>query len=109
MAMLSNLDLVRRVPLFSALSQEQAALVAGAVVKRRFKRGEAIVEQGKNAETLFILLNGRARVVMTNGKGKEVILASLQTGDHIGEMSLIDGEPHSATVCADMQTDVLAC
>lgn len=108
MAMLSNLDLVRRVPLFSALSQEQAALVAGAVVKRRFKRGEAIVEQGKNAETLFILLNGRARVVMTNGKGKEVILASLQTGDHIGEMSLIDGEPHSATVCADMQTDVLA-
>ena len=41
MAMLSNLDLVRRVPLFSALSQEQAALVTSTVVKRRFKRGEA--------------------------------------------------------------------
>ena len=62
MSMLSNLDLVRRVPLFSTLSDEQAAQVAEAVVKRRFKRGQTIVEQGQRTDTLFILLNGRARV-----------------------------------------------
>ena len=107
MTMLSSLDLIRRVPLFSMLTDAQAASVADAVVKRRFKRGEAIMEQGKKTNALFILLNGRARVVTADGRGREVILATLQPGDHIGEMSLIDNEPHSATVRAEVQTDVL--
>ena len=105
--MLSSLDLIRRVPLFSMLTEAQATAVAEAVVKRRFKRGEVIVEQGKKTNALFILLNGRARVVTADSRGREVILATLQPGDHIGEMSLIDNEPHSATVRAEVQTDVL--
>lgn len=107
MSILSNLDLIRRVPLFSTLTQTQAELVASAVVKRRYKRGEAIVEQGKKSNFLAIVLTGRARVVTTNDKGKEVILATLHPGDHLGEMSLIDNLPHSATVVAEIQTDVL--
>ena len=107
MTMLSSLDLIRRVPLFSMLTESQAISVADAVVKRRFKRGEVIVEQGKKSNALFILLNGRARVVTADSRGCEVILATLQPGDHIGEMSLIDNEPHSATVRAEVQTDVL--
>ncbi|MFT3777913.1 MAG: Crp/Fnr family transcriptional regulator [Ottowia sp.] len=107
MTMLSSLDLIRRVPLFSMLTESQATAVADAVVKRRFKRGEVIVEQGKKTNALFILLNGRARVVTADSRGREVILATLQPGDHIGEMSLIDNEPHSATVRAEVQTDVL--
>ena len=89
------------------LTESQAISVADAVVKRRFKRGEVIVEQGKKSNALFILLNGRARVVTADSRGREVILATLQPGDHIGEMSLIDNEPHSATVRAEVQTDVL--
>ena len=107
MTMLSSLDLIRRVPLFSMLTEAQATAVAEAVVKRRFKRGEVIVEQGKKTNALFILLNGRARVVTADSRGREVILATLQPGDHIGEMSLIDNEPHWATVRAEVQTDVL--
>ena len=107
MTMLSSLELIRRVPLFSMLTEAQAISVADAVVKRRFKRAEAIVEQGKKSNALFILLNGRARVMTADGRGREVILATLRPGDHIGEMSLIDNEPHSATVRAEVQTDVL--
>ena len=107
MTMLSSLELIRRVPLFSMLTEAQAVSVADAVVKRRFKRGEVIVEQGKKSNALFILLNGRARVFTADSRGREVILATLQPGDHIGEMSLIDNEPHSATVRAEVQTDVL--
>ncbi|TAM45619.1 MAG: cyclic nucleotide-binding domain-containing protein [Burkholderiaceae bacterium] len=107
MVMLSNLDLLRRVPLFSMLTPVQADAVALAIVKQRFKRGEIIVEQGKKADALFIILTGRARVVTSDSRGREVILASMQPGDYIGEMSLIDDEPHSATVRAELQTDVL--
>lgn len=105
--MLSNLELIRRVPLFALLTSVQADSVAQAVVKRRFKRGEVIVEQGDKSNTLFIILTGRARVVTADKRGREVILATLQPGDYIGEMSLIDNEPHSATVRAEVQTDML--
>src|SRR5258708_4898228 len=108
MSMLSNLELIRRVPLFALLTANQAESVAEAVVKRRFKRGELIVEQGEKSNTLFIILTGRVRVVTSDKRGREVILATLNPGDYIGEMSLIDNEPHSATVRAEVQTDMLA-
>ncbi len=107
MSILSNLELIRRVPLFSTLTQHQAESVADAVVKRRFKRGEVIVEQGKKSDFLAIVLTGRARVVTTDSRGREVILATMNPGDYVGEMSLIDNQPHSASVRAEIQTDVL--
>ena len=63
MSLMSNLDLIRRVPLFSMLTNEQAQSIADAVVKRRLRRGELVVEQGRKSNALFILLNGRARVL----------------------------------------------
>src|SRR5687768_13555650 len=107
MSMLSNLDLIRRVPLFSMLTVEQAQSVADAVVKRRFRRGELVVEQGRKSNALFILLNGRARVLTSDTRGREVILAVLEAGDYVGEMSLIDNEGHAATVRCEVQTDML--
>jgi len=105
--MLSNLDLLRRVPLFSLLTVTQAEVISGAVTKQRYKRGEVLVEQGQKSNALAILLTGRARVVSADSRGREVILATLGPGDYIGEMSIIDNEPHSATVRAEVQTDVL--
>jgi CRP/FNR family transcriptional regulator, cyclic AMP receptor protein len=96
MTMLSNLDLIRRVPLFSMLTNDQAQSVADGVVKRRFRRGEIIVEQGRKSNALFILLTGRARVMTSDSRGREVILAVLEPGDYLG-----------ATVRAEVQTDVL--
>ena len=107
MTMLSNLDLIRRVPLFSMLTNDQAQGIADSVVKRRFRRGEIIVEHGRKSNALYILLTGRARVLTADSRGREVILAVLQSGDYVGEMSLIDDEPHSATVRAEVQTDML--
>lgn len=107
MVMLSNLDLIRRVPLFGTLTSKQAESVADAVTKRRYKRGESLVEQGKVSHALHIILAGRARVLITDRKGREVILATLKVGDYIGEMSLIDNDAHSASAVAEVQTDVL--
>ena len=66
MAMLSNLDLIRRVPLFSLLTNDQAQGIADNVVKRRYRRGEILVEHGRKTNALYILLTGRARVLTTS-------------------------------------------
>lgn len=107
MSMLTNLDLLRRVPLFTALTPAQMTQLAGAVTKKRVKRGELIVEQGKKSESLFVILSGRARVIMTDRRSREVILDTLGSGDYVGEISLIDGKNHTANVQAEVQTDLL--
>lgn len=107
MSILSNLELIRRVPLFATLTPKQAEGVAATVTKQRFKRGEVLVTQGEKSDRLIILLTGRARVVTSDERGREVILATLGAGDYTGEMSLIDNQPHSASVRADIQTDTL--
>lgn len=109
MATIPTEQLICRVPIFSALTQPQAAQLAEHSQKLRFKRGETIVEQGKRSNSLYIILSGRVRVISsaaTQG-AREVILAVLHAGDAIGEMTLIDNEPHSASVIADSLTDVL--
>src|SRR3954466_15038661 len=98
MSMLSNLELIRRVPLFALLTANQAEAVADAVAKRRFQRGQLLVEQGEKSNTLFIILTGRVRAVTSDKRGREVILSTLQPGDYIGEMSLIGNEAHSGSV-----------
>jgi CRP-like cAMP-binding protein len=103
----SKLELIRRVPLFSLLTDEQARTIADKVVNRRYRRGDYIVERGKTSNALFILLTGRARVIAANQRRREVILAELEPGDYVGEMSLIDNQPHSASVRVTAQADVL--
>ena len=107
MSKLSNLDLVRRVPLFSTLTEEQANTLLGQVEKRRLARGAVMLRQGETSGELYVMLNGRARVVVADSQGRQVILATLRGGDCVGEMSIIDQEPHSATVTMDMPGDVL--
>jgi CRP/FNR family cyclic AMP-dependent transcriptional regulator len=107
MTLLSNMDLLRRVPIFSSLTTEQASIVAAAIVKKRFKKNALIVRQGESSDALHIILIGRAHVISEDSRGREVILSVMQQGDYVGEMSLIDDEPHSATVRADMESDVL--
>ena len=85
MSMLSNLDLIRRVPLFSMLTNDQAQSIADSVVKRRFRRGEIVVEHGKKSNALFILLTGRARVLTSDSRGREDDLATTRVGgQHAG-------------------------
>jgi CRP-like cAMP-binding protein len=94
--------------LFEHLSDTQAISLIGALEKRRFKRSESLVVAGTKSNTLFVILSGKASVVVANPSGKELVLATLGVGDCIGEMSLLDNEPHSASVIAETQIDALA-
>jgi CRP/FNR family transcriptional regulator, cyclic AMP receptor protein len=104
---LSHADLLARVPLFSSLKQEQLAVLAANTKKQRYKRGEVLLKQGETSQALYVMVVGRASVIARDSQGKEIILASVKQGDYLGEMSVLDGMPHSADVVVDIQTDVL--
>jgi small-conductance mechanosensitive channel/CRP-like cAMP-binding protein len=65
-----------------------------------FGRGEAVIEEGAEGESLFILLRGTAHVTVVK-QGTSVRVGGLRPGDCFGEMSLLTGERRSATVRAE--------
>ncbi|RUS65953.1 Cyclic AMP receptor-like protein [Saezia sanguinis] len=108
MAMVSKLELLRRVPFFSMLPDEAAQDIASVIVKQRFRKGQLLFRQGQACQAFYIIMTGEARVISSDERDREVILATLGPGDYLGEMSIIDGYPASATIRFETQSDVLA-
>jgi small-conductance mechanosensitive channel/CRP-like cAMP-binding protein len=71
-----------------------------------FGRGEAIIEEGTEGESMFVLLRGTAHVTVTKNR-TSVRVGGLRPGDCFGEMSLLTGERRSATVRADRDCYVM--
>ena len=92
--------LLRNVPLFSALPEQQLVLLTSAVSRRSFTRGTTIISAGDVTESLYVVVSGRLKVMMSDDEGREVILAILGPNEFFGEMGLIDDHPRSATVVA---------
>jgi small-conductance mechanosensitive channel len=64
-----------------------------------FGRGEPVIEEGADGESMFVLLRGTAHVTVTK-EGTNIRVGGLRPGDCFGEMSLLTGERRSATVRA---------
>ncbi len=93
-----NKAFLRRVPLFSGLTEQQLDALAAGSARRSYPKGRTIVSEGEPSQSMYILLAGRAKVQRSDAEGKEVILAVLGSGEFFGEMSLIDDSPRSASV-----------
>ncbi len=72
-----------------------------------FKKEDPIIQQEEQGTSLFLILNGRAKVVRYTEDGKEIILDTLSVGEHFGEMALFDGLSRSASVVASTSVKVL--
>ena len=95
----SAVDLLKGVELFSELNEEQLGMIANLVIVKNFNRDETVVLEGDDSvQALYLIATGSVQVYMTGIDGRETILSFLERGDFFGEMSLIDGEPRSASV-----------
>ena len=95
----SAVDLLKGVELFSELNEEQLGMIANLVIVKNFNRDETVVLEGDDSvQALYLIATGSVQVYMTGIDGRETILSFLERGDFFGEMSLMDGEPRSASV-----------
>jgi len=100
-------DFLARVPLFRALKQRQVESLAGSMIPRKYAAGETIVTQGKDGIGLFVLVSGKAEVVRTGIDGSTATLNVFGPTDFFGELALLDGGPHTASVVAVEETECL--
>lgn len=96
--------LIGGVPLFVKLEEAQRRELARSAAFRTYGSGEAIVREGDPGASMFIVCKGRAAVVLDPDAAE---VATIEQGGYFGEMSLLTGEPRSATVVARGDTTVL--
>lgn len=94
------------VSLFAGLSATALERLRAGMRPRSYAVGEPICVEGEAGDTMFVLASGLAHVVVGDGEARQV-LARLRRGDVLGEMSLLTGEPRSATAVAAAPTQAL--
>jgi len=92
--------LLRNVPLFSVLPETQLALLTSLVSRKSYPRNTVIIAAEDMTDSLYVILSGRLKVMMSDDEGHEVILAILNPNEFFGEMGLLDDSPRSASVVA---------
>jgi len=91
-------------PIFAPLSETEKQELASGMKYAPFARGEVMTKQGADAHWLYLLEEGRASVRVSDGVTEKEV-AQLTDGSFFGEMSLLTGEPRSATVVAETEVE----
>jgi len=88
-----------RAALFDGVSRDTLQILAGEAGLDRFRKGDTLIRQDDTDTDMFLLVEGAVQVAVES-HGAEVIVASMRAGDYFGEMSLLTGEPRTATIRA---------
>jgi small-conductance mechanosensitive channel len=98
--------LLLRQPLFVGMQAGELQELSQSAIHLRFGAGEKIIEQGKSGKSMYILADGSAEVKVEHD-GELVPVGRLGPGDCFGEISLLTGEPRTATVIAESDCEVV--
>ena len=93
-------ELLRTVPIFSELGDEDIRSLARVATRRRYPKETVVFFENEEGDSFFMIIEGRIKVTILGDDGREIILSVLGPGDFFGEMALLDGGPRTATVTA---------
>jgi CRP/FNR family transcriptional regulator, cyclic AMP receptor protein len=101
------IDLLIEIPLFDQIKSDDLKILARNMNFMDFQPREVIFTEGDKGDFVCFVTRGALDVVKKNDKGKDVVIATLGKGRSLGEMSIIDDSPRSATVKAKTQSTLL--
>lgn len=92
--------LLRRIDIFADLTDREADTILDVMRERTVPRGTIVFHQHDSGGGLYVILAGSVKITRSGRDGREVTVAVLSEGNFFGEMSLLDGQPRSASATA---------
>lgn len=90
--------ILKKIPLFADLNDDELNSIASHANTKSFPKNSVIINEGDDTSSMYIIESGKVKAFLSNEDGKEVILAIMSTGDHFGELSILDPSPRSASI-----------
>lgn len=91
-------------PLLARLPTEDVRALASRARLQSFREGAVLVREGEPGDSLHVIVSGAVRISISSSEGEEATVAALGPGDCIGEFSIFDRLPRSATATATQKT-----
>jgi CRP-like cAMP-binding protein len=95
-----EIEMLRKIPYFSMLSQDELALIASVTVERHYNRGDLILLEGESEGALHYVCSGLVKVFKASPEGKEQVLRLIGAGYTFNDVPALDGGPNPASVAA---------
>ncbi len=93
-------DVLRQIPLFASLSDDDLQLVANMTVERSYERGDVVLLEGDMGGALCYVYTGLVKVFKTSPEGKEQVLRLIAPGHTFNDVPALDGGPNPASAAA---------
>ncbi|OWW19003.1 Crp/Fnr family transcriptional regulator [Noviherbaspirillum denitrificans] len=100
------IETAANIPLFKGLDQETLTTVAGLMSSRTYLSHDIVLRKGDSGDGLAFLLQGKLQVVDVTEDGREIGIHFISPGAYFGELSVIDGQPRSASVVSVKTSEV---
>src|SRR4051794_25346894 len=100
-------DLLKEVPLFQFLDDQERADLATRMEVVSHGDGEVVFHIGEPGDALYVIASGTAEAFFKNDTGERIVLECADRGDFFGELSLLDGGSRSASVMATADLQLL--
>jgi CRP/FNR family cyclic AMP-dependent transcriptional regulator len=88
------------VPLFERLNEEERSLLAAQLEEETFSAGTLLFRKGEPGNAIYIVASGEVEIFVEGTTGERIVFETAKTGDFFGELSLLDGDPRSASAKA---------
>ncbi|MBK7861594.1 MAG: DUF1003 domain-containing protein [Archangiaceae bacterium] len=93
-------SLLTCVPLFERLNDEERQLLAAQLEEESFAAGSLLFRKGEPGNAIYIVASGEVEIFVEDTTGGRIVFETAKTGDFFGELSLLDGDPRSASAKA---------
>jgi len=93
-----------KVPLFFGLSGPELTILAQHATIRTYPKNTIVINEGDEANALYVVISGQVKVFLSNEEGREIIVNMQGPCEHFGELALLDSTPRSASVMTTEKT-----
>lgn len=100
-------DVLSRAPMFAALDPEAAAALQASMDTLSLGRGQVLFNEGERGDRLYVITEGKMKLGHASSDGRESLLAVLGPAELLGELSLFDPGPRTATATALTETSLM--